>query len=157
MVKRWLNPHRRRLYKTLRNASRRVKSPASLPLEWPTTRARKSSTVPSSLSPAYHSVHRFVTLSTLCVGTGTGGSTNMLACALATCCSLTFVDWSLSRRVTIIDFHGHTLMDTYVLPTMPVVDYRTTSTGIEANILNASRFLTWPICSFEHEITMISA
>jgi hypothetical protein len=33
-------------------------------------------------------------------------------------------------------------MDTHVLPTMPVVDYRTASTGIDANVLNASESLT---------------
>ncbi|KAF8588499.1 hypothetical protein K439DRAFT_638068 [Ramaria rubella] len=67
-----------------------------------------------------HNSSSFVTLSTLCVGTGSGGSTNMLA------------------RVTIIDFHGHTLMDTFVLPTMTVVDYRTASTGINADHLSSS-------------------
>ncbi|KAF8529499.1 hypothetical protein JB92DRAFT_2696284 [Gautieria morchelliformis] len=93
-------------------------TPRPLSLRCPTTRTRKFSA--ASQSSCSVSVSRFVTLSTLCVGTGTGGSTNMLA------------------RVTITDFQGQTLMDTYVLPTMPVVDYRTASTGIDANALSAN-------------------
>jgi hypothetical protein len=90
-------------------------------------------------------VSRFVTLSTLCVGTGTGGSTNMLACVPTELVFHPSTDWTVFRRVTITDFQGQTLMDTYVHPTMPVVDYRTASTGIDANAFNASMFVAHPV------------
>ena len=80
-----------------------------------------------------------MTLSTLCVGTGAGGSTNMLAYAPNLFPRPSKV-LPVLRRVTVIDFQGQTLMDSYVLPTMPVVDYRTATTGIDASVLNASTF-----------------
>ncbi|CAE6433380.1 unnamed protein product [Rhizoctonia solani] len=46
------------------------------------------------------------------IGAGAGGSINMLA------------------RVTIVDYWGNEIMDTYVRPTEPVVNYRTTQTNI---------------------------
>ncbi|KIJ45474.1 hypothetical protein M422DRAFT_227034 [Sphaerobolus stellatus SS14] len=64
-------------------------------------------------------LHRTLALSTLCVGTGLGGSTSMLA------------------RVSVVDSRGHVLIDTYVQPTMPVADYRTASTGIQPESLTA--------------------
>ncbi|KAF8560291.1 hypothetical protein OG21DRAFT_1401218 [Imleria badia] len=48
------------------------------------------------------------------VGVGPGGTTAMLA------------------RVSIIDFKGNMMLDTFVSPTMQVSDYRTSTTGIEA-------------------------
>ena len=42
-----------------------------------------------------------------------------------------------SRRVAVVDYRGQTLLCTYVQPsaTMPVWDYRTSTTGIEAEHL----------------------
>ncbi|KAI9461842.1 hypothetical protein HD554DRAFT_2027971 [Boletus coccyginus] len=54
------------------------------------------------------------------VGVGPGGTTAMLA------------------RVSIVDFRGDVILDTFVAPTMQVSDYRTTTTGIEACHLLAS-------------------
>jgi len=42
---------------------------------------------------------------------------------------------TLDRRVSIVDYRGQVLLDTYVQPTMPVADYRTAITGIEAKSL----------------------
>ncbi|PCH33878.1 hypothetical protein WOLCODRAFT_63710 [Wolfiporia cocos MD-104 SS10] len=57
---------------------------------------------------------KFLGISCLCVGCGPGGSTSMLA------------------RVAIVDYQGQTVFHTNVQPTMPVSDYRTGTTGIEA-------------------------
>ncbi|KZT44550.1 hypothetical protein SISSUDRAFT_1068416 [Sistotremastrum suecicum HHB10207 ss-3] len=64
---------------------------------------------------------QYISLSCLCVGIGPGGSTSMLA------------------QVTILDVHGRTLLGTYVRPTNPVTDYRTSVTGIEAKHLEPGR------------------
>ncbi|THH09464.1 hypothetical protein EW145_g1982 [Phellinidium pouzarii] len=61
----------------------------------------------------------FLALGTVCCGVGPGGSTSMVA------------------RVSLIDYRGNTILDTYVHPTMPVTDYRTSTTGIEAKHLNS--------------------
>jgi hypothetical protein len=37
----------------------------------------------------------------------------------------------ISSRVSIVDFRGNVMLDTFVSPTMQVSDYRTTTTGIE--------------------------
>ncbi|KAF9505814.1 hypothetical protein BS47DRAFT_492039 [Hydnum rufescens UP504] len=60
---------------------------------------------------------KWVSLSTQCVGAGEGGTVSMLA------------------RVSLVDYRGKTIVDTYVKPTMPVVSYRTPYTGIEAHHL----------------------
>ncbi|PAV22343.1 nucleotide-binding frt1 [Pyrrhoderma noxium] len=65
----------------------------------------------------------FLALSTICCGVGPGGSTSMVA------------------RVTLVDYRGNIVMDYYVQPTMPVTDYRTSTTGIEAKDLNSSSAL----------------
>ncbi|KAF9244623.1 ribonuclease H-like domain-containing protein [Melanogaster broomeanus] len=54
------------------------------------------------------------------VGVGPGGTTAMLA------------------RVSIVDFKGNVILDTFVAPTMQVTDFRTATTGIEASHLLAS-------------------
>ncbi|KLO13981.1 ribonuclease H-like protein [Schizopora paradoxa] len=61
--------------------------------------------------------NHIVALGTICCGVGPGGSTAMLA------------------RVSLVDYRGRTLLDVYVRPTMPVTDYRTGATGIEAGHL----------------------
>ncbi|KAF9229206.1 hypothetical protein BS17DRAFT_792179 [Gyrodon lividus] len=53
------------------------------------------------------------------VGVGPGGTTAMLA------------------RVSVVDFRGNVLLDTFVSPTMQVSDYRTATTGIETSHLLA--------------------
>lgn len=67
------------------------------------------------------------------VGVGPGGTTAMVA--------YVFLQFSLLRcqltdfipsRVSIVDFRGDVMLDTFVAPTMQVSDYRTTTTGIEA-------------------------
>ncbi|KAJ7487522.1 hypothetical protein B0H11DRAFT_1095037 [Mycena galericulata] len=55
-----------------------------------------------------------IALSTVCVGVGPGGTTSMLA------------------RVVLVDFHGEYILDTFVRPTMEVVDYRQATTGIHS-------------------------
>ena len=45
------------------------------------------------------------------------------------CCHLTGL---IPSRVSIVDFRGNVILDTFVAPTMQVSDYRTTTTGIEA-------------------------
>ncbi|KAJ3552256.1 hypothetical protein NM688_g4247 [Phlebia brevispora] len=68
---------------------------------------------------------QFCSISCLVVGAGQGGSTHMLA------------------RVAIMDYRGNTIYGTYVQPTIPVTDYRTTTTGITAEHLapgNATPF-----------------
>ncbi|KAI0735433.1 hypothetical protein C8Q76DRAFT_791984 [Earliella scabrosa] len=39
-------------------------------------------------------------------------------------------------RVTLTDYRGRVLLDTYVRPTQPVADYRTAETGLQAHHLN---------------------
>lgn len=41
----------------------------------------------------------------------------------------------IASRVSLVDYRGNVILDTYVRPTMPVTDYRTASTGIEAHHL----------------------
>lgn len=38
----------------------------------------------------------------------------------------------ISSRVSIVNFRGNVILDTFVAPTMQVSDYRTSTTGIEA-------------------------
>ncbi|KAI0345254.1 hypothetical protein BDW22DRAFT_1326253 [Trametopsis cervina] len=63
---------------------------------------------------------QFVGLSCLVVGGGAGGGTPIVA------------------RVSIVNYRGHTIVDTYVQPTASVTDYRTSTTGIEAHHLSPS-------------------
>ncbi|KAL0951296.1 hypothetical protein HGRIS_008006 [Hohenbuehelia grisea] len=64
---------------------------------------------------------QFLAISCTNVGVGPGGTTSMLA------------------RVSIVDYWGKTLLDTYVAPTMQVTDYRTQVTGIEEKHLSSSK------------------
>ncbi|KAJ7932476.1 hypothetical protein B0H13DRAFT_781766 [Mycena leptocephala] len=61
----------------------------------------------------YPSPEHIISLSTVCVGVGPGGTTSMLA------------------RIVVINFHGEPLLDKFVRPTMEVVDYREATTGIK--------------------------
>ncbi|EGO04619.1 hypothetical protein SERLA73DRAFT_173880 [Serpula lacrymans var. lacrymans S7.3] len=63
--------------------------------------------------PIPHS-DQFLALSCTNVGVGPGGTTAMLA------------------RVSIVNYKGDVELDVYVIPTMPVSDYRTSTTGIES-------------------------
>ena len=49
--------------------------------------------------------------------------------------------------MTLVDFRGNIVLDTYVSPTMPVSDYRTSVTGISAEHLDPGKclsgFVTW--------------
>ncbi|KAH7883513.1 hypothetical protein F5I97DRAFT_1813689 [Phlebopus sp. FC_14] len=56
--------------------------------------------------------HQILALSCSNVGVGPGGTTAMLA------------------RVSIVDYRGNVILDTFVSPTMQVSDYRTATTGI---------------------------
>ena len=46
------------------------------------------------------------------------------------------------RRISIVNYTGEIVLDTYVAPTMPVTDYRTATTGISAEHLNSG----WCCC-----------
>ncbi|KAJ7783703.1 hypothetical protein DFH07DRAFT_199489 [Mycena maculata] len=61
----------------------------------------------------YPSPSQIISLSTVCVGVGPGGTTSMLA------------------RVVLVDFQGEYILDRFVRPTMNVVDYRFATTGIQ--------------------------
>nr|GAT52224.1 FAD/NAD(P)-binding domain-containing protein [Mycena chlorophos] len=55
-----------------------------------------------------------VSVATVCVGVGPGGTTSMVA------------------RVVVVNFQGEILLDRFVVPTIAVVDYRAAQTGIAA-------------------------
>nr|VWO94213.1 Exonuclease domain-containing protein [Ganoderma boninense] len=55
---------------------------------------------------------KYLGLSTTSVGCGPGGGTPMIA------------------RVALVDYRGQVVFSAYILPTNPVTDYRTSSTGI---------------------------
>ncbi|KAJ7580695.1 ribonuclease H-like domain-containing protein [Mycena floridula] len=60
------------------------------------------------------------TMSCITIGVGPGGTISMLA------------------RVAIVDYQGQTVLDTYVVPTVKVTDYRTATTGIQPSHLSGS-------------------
>ncbi|CAE6530216.1 unnamed protein product [Rhizoctonia solani] len=68
--------------------------------------------------PKFYPPERYRGLSCLAVGAGAGGSVNMVA------------------KVVVVDYWGNEMLDTYVRPTEPVIDYRTTHTGIEEKDLS---------------------
>ncbi|KAJ7048059.1 hypothetical protein C8F01DRAFT_519389 [Mycena amicta] len=67
----------------------------------------------------FPSPEQIVSVSTVCVGVGPGGTTSMIA------------------RVVVVNFQGETILDKFVVPTIAVVDYRAAQTGISA----------WHLCS----------
>lgn len=58
------------------------------------------------------SPRRFLSIACTIVGCGLGGSTSMLA------------------HVILVDYHGNTVFDNHVAPTMFISDYRTSVTGL---------------------------
>jgi RNA exonuclease 4 len=48
-------------------------------------------------------------------------------------------DDSELARVSLVDYHGHQLYDSFVLPQVPITDYRTHITGITAQTLKSAR------------------
>ncbi|KAJ2928760.1 hypothetical protein H1R20_g8157, partial [Candolleomyces eurysporus] len=75
---------------------------------------------------------QFLALSCTNVGVGPGGTTTMLA------------------RVSIVDYKGTVIFDRYVLPTMPVTDYRTVTTGIGASHLQPPE--AWPFQAVQQQV-----
>ncbi|KAJ7038280.1 ribonuclease H-like domain-containing protein, partial [Mycena alexandri] len=61
----------------------------------------------------YPSPDQLISLSTVCVGVGPGGTTSMLA------------------RIVVVNFQGEPLLDTFVRPTMQITDHRVATTGIK--------------------------
>ncbi|CAE6503713.1 unnamed protein product [Rhizoctonia solani] len=82
---------------------------------------------PETVPPKYYSPERYRGLSCLAVGAGAGGSVNMLA------------------KVIIVDYWGNAMLDTFVRPTEPVVDYRTAQTKITDEDLDGSQALPFAI------------
>ncbi|KAI1793820.1 hypothetical protein LXA43DRAFT_1119982 [Ganoderma leucocontextum] len=70
---------------------------------------------------------KYLGLSATSVGCGPGGGTPMIA------------------RVALVDYRGQVVFSAYVLPTNPVTDYRTSSTGIRPEDLQPGEWsrLTW--------------
>jgi RNA exonuclease 4 len=62
------------------------------------------------------SLEQIVALACTNVGVGPGGTTSMVA------------------RVSIVDYRGHAILDTFVAPTMQIQDYR----GLEPKHLHSS-------------------
>jgi len=48
-------------------------------------------------------------------------------------------------RVSLVGYRGNILLDVYVRPTMPVTDYRTAATGIEAGHLNSEQAMPFNV------------
>ncbi|KAF7320105.1 FAD/NAD(P)-binding domain-containing protein [Mycena kentingensis (nom. inval.)] len=70
---------------------------------------------------------QIVGLSTVSVGVGPGGTTSMVA------------------RVVVVNFQGETLLDKYVLPTIPVVNFRAAQTGISAWHLSSKEAIPFSV------------
>ncbi|KAJ7634226.1 hypothetical protein DFH06DRAFT_1003881 [Mycena polygramma] len=64
----------------------------------------------------YPSPEKFISLSTVCVGVGPGGTTSMLA----------YAPFHIKR------VQGEVILDAFARPNMPVVDYREATTGIKS-------------------------
>ncbi|KAJ7585940.1 ribonuclease H-like domain-containing protein [Mycena floridula] len=67
------------------------------------------------------------TMSCIAIGVGPGGTISMLA------------------RVAIVDYRGQTVLDTYVVPTVKVTDYRTATTGIQPSHLSGSNAVQFSV------------
>ncbi|KAJ7589245.1 ribonuclease H-like domain-containing protein [Mycena floridula] len=67
------------------------------------------------------------TISCITIGVGAGGTTSMLA------------------RVAIVDYQGQMVLDTYVVPTVKVTDYRTAMTGIQPSHLSGSNAIQFSV------------
>ncbi|TFK41341.1 hypothetical protein BDQ12DRAFT_435940 [Crucibulum laeve] len=92
-------------------------------------RTSTSSYVHASTSAVQASFHKYVSVAVLVVFIGSlkvNGSSQ---------------DIPMVARVSIADYRGNTLLDTYVRPTHPVENYRTEETGIQhAHLSHAPRF-----------------
>ena len=45
----------------------------------------------------------------------------------------------MNSRVSLINYRGAVVLDVFVQPTMPVTDYRTATTGIDATHINSGK------------------
>jgi RNA exonuclease 4 len=78
------------------------------------------------------SLEQIVALACTNVGVGPGGTTSMVAYVHPTLFATGF--YAFSSRVSIVDYRGHAILDTFVAPTMQIQDYR----GLEPKHLHSS-------------------
>ncbi|KAJ7579473.1 hypothetical protein C8J56DRAFT_1059073 [Mycena floridula] len=76
------------------------------------------------------------TMSCITIGAGPGGTISMLA------------------RVAIVDYQGQTVLDTYVVPTSRVTDYRTATTGIQPSHLTGGNAVQFSVVQ-EHVANLL--
>ncbi|KAJ7580468.1 hypothetical protein C8J56DRAFT_1006457 [Mycena floridula] len=76
------------------------------------------------------------TMSCITIGAGPGGTISMLA------------------RVAIVDYQGQTVLDTYVVPTSNVTDYRTATTGIQPSHLTGGNAVQFSVVQ-EHVANLL--
>ncbi|KAJ7579461.1 hypothetical protein C8J56DRAFT_1059061 [Mycena floridula] len=76
------------------------------------------------------------TMSCITIGAGPGGTISMLA------------------RVVIVDYQGQTVLDTYVVPTSKVTDYRTATTGIQPSHLSGGNAVQFSVVQ-EHVANLL--
>ncbi|KAJ7579468.1 ribonuclease H-like domain-containing protein [Mycena floridula] len=76
------------------------------------------------------------TMSCITIGAGPGGTISMLA------------------RVAIVDYQGQTVLDTYVVPTSNVTDYRTATTGIQPSHLSGGNAVQFSVVQ-EHVANLL--
>ncbi|CAE7194116.1 unnamed protein product [Rhizoctonia solani] len=96
-----------------------------------------SSNASVAIPPKHHPPERYRSLSCLAIGARAGGSVDMLA------------------RVTVVDYWGSEMLDVFVRPTEPVVDYRTVQTKITEKQLSGPEALPFDIVQ-EKVIDLIS-
>ncbi|KAJ2674829.1 3'-5' exonuclease [Coemansia spiralis] len=90
--------------------------------DMPTSVVKLADSKPHTVSKEKReAVGKFVAIDCEMVGAGFKGSRSMLA------------------RVSIVNYHGHVIMDQYVKPTEPVTDYRTWVSGIRKRDLDKGR------------------
>ncbi|KAJ3765704.1 ribonuclease H-like domain-containing protein [Lentinula raphanica] len=85
---------------------------------------------------AFFTTQQFYAISCVNVGIGPGGMTSMLA------------------RIAVVDLDGNSILDTYVMPTMEVIDYRTATTGIQAAHLSPGNAVAFDVVQ-QHVATII--
>ncbi|KAJ7580460.1 hypothetical protein C8J56DRAFT_1103504 [Mycena floridula] len=76
------------------------------------------------------------TMSCITIGAGPGGTISMLA------------------RVAIVDYQGQAVLDTYVVPTSKVTDYRTATTGIQPSHLSGGNAVQFSVVQ-EHVANLL--
>jgi len=77
-------------------------------------------------------IDQFLAISCINVGVGPGGTTSMLA------------------QVSLVDYRGTEVFDKYVAPTMPVTDYRTSTTGLTQERLHSGD--VWSFDRIQREV-----